>query len=133
MASGTDGRRPWARSRINQALSAIVLAHHTAHHPFDRKHPIIAETWRGISRTKARTETVRQAQPITAVDLRSMPDDLGRGARRLPADARDAALLALGWAGALRRSELVGLDWEKVSSRSGYLRIDERGLVVTLT
>jgi site-specific recombinase XerC len=28
-------------------------------------------------------------------------------------DARDAALLVLGWAAALRRSELVGLDWQE--------------------
>jgi len=133
MAAGVAGYRSLARSSINQALSAVVLAHHTAGHPLDRKHPVIAETWRGISRTKARTETLRQAQPISAAELRSMLDDLGRAASRLPADARDAALLALGWAAALRRSELVGLDWEKVGSGTGYLRIEERGVVVKLT
>jgi integrase len=62
-----------------------------------------------------------------------MLEDLGRAARKLPADARDAALLALGWAGALRRSELVGLDWEQAGSGTGCLRIDERGLVIMLT
>ena len=41
-------------------------------------------------------------------------------------------MLALGWSAALRRSELVGLDWEKVGTGIGSLRIDERGLVVTL-
>jgi integrase len=121
-----------ARASINQAISAVALAHHAAGHAFDRKHPLIAETWRGISRIKARTEDLRQAQPITAADLRALLDDLGRGAHRLPADARDAALLALGWAAALRRSELVGLDWEKIETGIGTLRIDERGLVVTL-
>jgi hypothetical protein len=47
-------------------------------------------------------------------------------------DARDAALLVLGWAAALRRSELVGLDWQKLGAGSGYVEILERGLVVTL-
>ena len=133
LADGADGRTPMARASINQSLCAIGLAHHTARHPFDRKHPIIAETWRGISRTKARTETPRQAQPILPIDLRRILEDLSRVSHRLPADARDAALLALGWAAALRRSELVGLDWERVGSGTGYLCVDERGLIVTLT
>jgi integrase len=105
---------------------------HAAGHALDRKHPVIAETWRGISRKKVRTETLRQAQPLTPSDLRHMLSDLGRAASKLPADARDAALLALGWSAALRRSELVGLDWEKVSTGTGTLCLDERGLVVVL-
>jgi integrase len=132
LAKGEADRRPLARSTVNLALCAVVLAHHTAGHALDRKHPVIAETWRGISRKKARTETVRQAQPITSDDLRAILTDLGAHAERLPADARDAALLALGWSAALRRSELIGLDWEKVSTGIGSLRIDDRGLVVTL-
>ena len=47
-------------------------------------------------------------------------------------DARDAALLVLGWAAALRRSELVGLDWHELGFGTGYVQILERGLVVTL-
>src|SRR4029078_6547498 len=45
MAAGVGGYRSLARSSINQALSAVVLAHHTAGHALDRKHPVIAETW----------------------------------------------------------------------------------------
>ena len=74
-----------------------MLAHHTAGHALDRKHPVIAETWRGISRQKARTETIRQAQSITSDDQRAILTDLSACAARLPADALDAALLALGW------------------------------------
>ena len=40
--------------------------------------------------------------------------------------------LALGWAAALRRSELVGLDWQKLGGGSGYVQVDERGVTVTL-
>jgi site-specific recombinase XerC len=51
----------------------------------------------------------------------------------LIADARDAALLALGWAGALRRSELVGLDWQRRGEGLGSVSLeDERGLVIRL-
>ena len=51
---------------------------------------------------------------------------------QIPAEARDAALLAVGWAAALRRSELVGLDWQSRGTGTGFVRLDERGLVVTL-
>jgi hypothetical protein len=41
-------------------------------------------------------------------------------------------LLALGWAATLRRSELVSLGWQKLGAGGGFVRIDERGIVVTL-
>ena len=50
----------------------------------------------------------------------------------IPSDARDAALLAVGWAAALRRSEIVGLDWQRLGEGSGFVTVDERGVVVTL-
>jgi integrase len=50
----------------------------------------------------------------------------------VPSDDRDAALLALGFAGALRRSELVGLDWKEQGSGDGVVSRDERGIVLTL-
>ena len=33
---------------------------------------------------------------------------------------------------ALRRSELVGLDWGKLGEGDGYLLVDQRGIVITL-
>jgi hypothetical protein len=41
-------------------------------------------------------------------------------------------LLALGWAAALRRSEVVSLDWQKLGAGGGFVNVDERGIVVTL-
>src|SRR5262249_44944200 len=83
---GLDGQKPLSRSTINQVLSAIQLAHRTAGQAFDRKHPLIAEAWDGISRTKNKEEGLRQAQPITADNLRTMLEDLARAAGKLPAD-----------------------------------------------
>src|SRR5262245_40350433 len=45
---------------------------------------------------------------------------------------RNAALLLTGWGGALRRSELVGLDWEQLGAGTGFVRVDERGILTTL-
>lgn len=129
LADGQDGR-PRSRSTVNVHLSAVVSAHRAAGHSFDRKDPKIAETWAGISRAKAKTHEKRQARPITADDLRDLLAFLNP---KLLADARDAALLTLGWAGALRRSELIGLDWVKRSTGGGSVRFEEgRGVVVSL-
>ena len=50
----------------------------------------------------------------------------------LSVDGRDAALLGLGWAGALRRSELVGLYSNKRGDGEGSVHLEEgQGLVVT--
>ena len=58
---------------------------------------LATETWKGISNVKAETEVDRAARPLVVADLR----ELLRGLRLdIPADARDAALLSLGWAGA---------------------------------
>ncbi|MEQ1711886.1 MAG: site-specific integrase [Hyphomicrobium sp.] len=118
------GRAP---ATINSYLAAVAVAHRTAGFPLDRKSPLIADVWKGIGRTASRAQ--RQARPITAAGLQSLIDGL---AATLPADVRDAALLALGWAGALRRSEIVGLDWSEPGSGSGFLQLDERGLSITL-
>ena len=129
LANGEGDRKPLARSSIDQALSGIILRHRDAGYPFDRKHPAIARTWKGISNTKAKTETKRQARPLMADDLRAL---VGNLRPQIPAEARDAALLAVGWAAALRRSELIGLDWQSRGTGTGFVRLDERGLVVTL-
>jgi integrase len=129
LADGQDGRRPLARASINQALAAVTLAHRLAGHAFDRKHRVISMTWSGISRVKAMTEVERQAAPVIAADvveLLVIANSVGN------IGCRNAALLTLGWGAALRRSELVGLDWELLGTGTGFVRIDERGILITL-
>jgi integrase len=128
LADGGEGRRPLSRATINLYLSAVMQAHHNKGQAFDRKHPLIARTWRGISRTKARQAGPRKAEPLMGTELRELIDGLGSSA----IDARDAALLALGWAAALRRSELIGLDWRALGAGSGFVELDGREIVVTL-
>jgi integrase len=86
-------------------------------------------TWSGISRCKAMTEIERQAAPFLASDVR---DVLALLNAALNIGCRDAALLTLGWGAAMRRSELVGLDWEELGTGTGFVRIDERGILITL-
>jgi integrase len=51
----------------------------------------------------------RQAQPLRTEDLQSI---LGRLDPASPRGARDGAILALGWAGALRSEEITRLAWD---------------------
>jgi integrase len=129
LADGAGRAQALSRSSINQALSAVIFRHRDAGFPFDRKHKDIARTWRGIANTKARSETVRKAQPIMADELRRLLDKL-RPDRAI--DVRDAALLALGWAGALRRSELVALDWQRLGNGGGFVLVTDQGATITL-
>jgi site-specific recombinase XerC len=48
-----------------------------------------------------------------------------------PIDVRNGALLTVGWAGALRRCELIGLDWVSPGDGTGFVAVDERGTVIT--
>jgi integrase len=63
-------------------------------------------------------------------DLKAILGDFGNSAR----DVRDRLLFTLGFAGALRRSELSGLDWQRWGDGTGYASRDEhgRGIVLTL-
>ena len=72
----------------------------------DTRHPYIKEVWAGIRRDKGATKEGKA--PLLTDDLRLM-------VARLPDNIlglRDRALLLLGFAGAFRRSELVGLNIE---------------------
>ena len=129
LAKGDANRKPLARSSIDQALSAVILYHRDAGYQVDRKHSAIAREWKGICNTKAQKEMVRKAKPLLANDLRDLIDGLDQ---QTASGTRDAALLALGWAAALRRSELVSLDWQKLGAGGGFVCLDERGIVVTL-
>lgn len=111
-----DGRKV---PTINTALVAINQAHHLAHHPLPSKAPEVSEAMKGI-RNRLKVAPVKKKAAVWPL-VRKMADALPTDLRGV----RDRALLLLGFAGAFRRSELVGLD-------VGDLELDERGMIVTL-
>ncbi len=106
-------------STLQLRLSAITQAHRLAGCEFDTKDPGIKEVWSGIKRANGTAQEGKA--PVMTEDLRSMVAALPEGLL----GARDRALLLLGFAGAFRRSELVGLDIKD-------LELTPDGLVITL-
>jgi integrase len=106
-------------STLQRRLATIAEAHRAAGHEAPNRHARVRLVWQGIRREKGVAQDHKK--PALTKHIRLMvahlPDSLlGR---------RDRALLLLGFAGAMRRSELVGVDVSDVA------RADE-GLVVTI-
>ncbi|MBM1169660.1 site-specific integrase [Microvirga arabica] len=94
----------YSMATLNRRLSSIAAAHRMADHPFDTRCREIALVMDGLRRTK----TVRQRQ-VTALTTPLLKRALGCPSETL-LDQRDRALILIGMAGALRRSELVALE-----------------------
>ena len=108
-----------AVSTIRRRLSMVTKVHRVTGKPNPAADPRVKQLWRGILRTKG--EAPRGKKPVLIGDLRRM---MGSLPKTLQGD-RDRALLLLGFAGGLRRSELVALDVEDLEEV-------EEGLVVNL-
>jgi len=89
---------------IQRQLNAIAEAHKAAGLEPPTHNAIVRNTMKGIRRTLG-TAPAQKAAALTP-DIRAMVEAAGAGA----IGARDRALILLGFAGAFRRSELVGLD-----------------------
>jgi integrase len=89
---------------IQRKLNAIAEAHKALGLESPTHSPIVANTMKGIRRTLG-TAPIQKAPTLTD-DIRAMVDATDTGI----IGVRDRALILLGFAGAFRRSELVGLD-----------------------
>lgn len=123
-ARAEDGR---SIATLRTGLAAVRLAFHTAGHPFDSQSPVIQSVLAGITRESARV--AKQAPAARGSDIR---DVITPGPNASLIEIRDAALVAVGYMFALRRSELVGLDWNKQVRGAGFLTIGRHVAEVVL-
>jgi integrase len=119
-------------STIARRLTSIAEAHRAARQPSPVADPAVVAVWDGIRRVHG--SAVENAEPIRVPLLARMiaalprvpaPEDPRSEPQLTLGSKRDKALLLVGFAGALRRSELAALDYEDLSW------VDE-GLVVTI-
>ncbi|WP_457154167.1 site-specific integrase [Mesorhizobium sp. P5_C1] len=127
--AGTGDKKPNSVSTIERRLSSLSWNYAQRGQPLDRKDRHIATVMSGIRNSHA--SPPRQKEAILPEDLIAMLETLDRGTLR---GLRDRAMLLLGFAGGLRRSEIVGLDCgrDQTEDSSGWIEILEKGLLVTL-
>jgi len=112
-ASGT-GRDKKAVATIERRLSSLTWNYAQRGQSLDRKDRHIATVLAGIRNTHAAPP--RQKEAVLRDDLVAMLETLDRGTLR---GLRDRAMLLLGFAGGLRRSEIVGLDLGRDQTEDG--------------
>ena len=116
LAEGAERLRP---STLQRRLAAIALAHDSAGVHSPTRHAAVRAVMSGIRRTHG--SSVEQKQALRTSEVEVLAGACGDDT----AGRRDRALLLLGFAAGLRRSELVTLDVED-------LEFVPEGIVVTI-
>ena len=122
----SDRSATLGRSGLRLALAAISYHHRRAGHLSPTSDPVISSVLQGILRKQQRP--TRPAAALTSDEIRKLlyVCTPANGAEPKLADLRDRALLLTGFAGGLRRSELVALDRADVKITSEALILNIR-------
>jgi integrase len=120
--------RPLSVSSIERRLSGLAWGFAQRGARLDRKDRHIVSVLAGIRRKHARPPVQKAA--LLPEDLRALLATLPHDLRGL----RDRAILLIGFAGGLRRSEIVSLDHSKddTPESGGWVEILEDGVLITL-
>ncbi|MBK0328871.1 tyrosine-type recombinase/integrase [Rhodobacteraceae bacterium F11138] len=115
-------------STIERRLSGLAWNYAQRGFTFERKNRHIATVLAGIKRKHARPPVQKEA--ILAEDILAMVATLPYDLRGL----RDRAILLNGYAGGMRRSEIVSLDVHKddTPDSGGWIEIFDKGALLTL-
>ncbi len=126
-ADGTGLPRA-AVATIERRLAAITTHYRSAGTPLDRGDRHIIDVMAGIRRRHGRPP--KQKEAVLGEDILAMIATLSNDLRGF----RDRAILLLGFAGGLRRSEIVGLDCgpRQTEDGSGWVEIVSEGALLTI-
>lgn len=123
------GAEPCTVATLERRLSGIVWTYRNLGEVLDLRDPHISSVLAGILRRQARPPAQKAA--IFADELLDMLASLEMDLRGI----RDRAILAIGFAGALRRAEIVGLDCgpDQSEDGSGWVEIEAGGALLTIS
>ncbi|MEJ7765462.1 MAG: site-specific integrase [Acidimicrobiales bacterium] len=107
-------------STVGRRISSVAQRHRVAGLPVPSDDPRLRAVWAGIRRVHG--VAPRRASPLTVDLLRRTIDAVPSGV----AGTRDRALLLVGFAAALRRSEIVALDVDDVTQVAEGLVVNKR-------
>lgn len=96
---------------LHRRLTAIKQWHLTQNFPDPTSTPHVRKTIAGIKNVHGKPKD--KAPALTLSDLKKITSTLNASVRLI--DARNNALLQLGFFGAFRRSELVSIQWENIN------------------
>jgi site-specific recombinase XerD len=116
----TDAASTVKVATLQRRLSSIAQAHQAAGYPSPSTDPQVRLVWQRIRRTHG--TAARRVEPAVTDVIRALVD----GEDPDLAATRDRALLLVGFAGALRRSELVALDVTDVTDTPDGLKVSIR-------
>jgi integrase len=127
-AEGGRGMQEVGVATLERRLCGISWRYRQLGHPLDTSDRHVSTVLAGIRRRHARPPLQKEA--IFADELLSMLATLDMDLRGL----RDRAILAIGFAGALRRSEIVGLDCgpDQTEDGSGWIEIFQEGALLRI-
>ncbi|PYE30644.1 site-specific recombinase XerD [Rhizobium sp. PP-WC-1G-195] len=127
--SATRSMKANAVSTIERRLASLSWNYAQRGLALDRKDRHIATVLSGIRKSHAKPPVQKEA--VLADDIIAMIATLDRGTLR---GLRDRAMLLIGYAGGLRRSEIVGLDLkaDQTEDGRGWIEILDQGMLVTL-
>ncbi|MFX0547314.1 tyrosine-type recombinase/integrase [Roseovarius sp. S1116L3] len=128
LAAPSNGAPALLVSTIERRLSGLAWNYAQRGFTLDRKNRHIATVLAGIKRKHARPPVQKEA---------ILPEDILAMVATLPYDLRglrDRAILLLGYAGGLRRCEIVSLDHGKddTPDSRGWVEIFDDGAILTL-
>ncbi|TAG19931.1 MAG: integrase [Rhodobacterales bacterium] len=128
MAAPCGKATPLSVSSIERRLSGLACGYAQRGQRMDRKDRHIATVLAGIRRRHARPPVQKEA--ILPEDLHDMLATLPHDLRGL----RDRAILLIGFAGGLRRSEIVALDHSKddTPGSGGWVEVLDGGALLRL-
>jgi integrase len=105
------------RATLARRLVGIGFAHRVANEAWVGTHPLVKATLRGVLRKHGKP--ARQAAALMTDEVRMLVATCDESLVGL----RDRALLLVGYAGGLRRSELVAITREDIAEEPGGLRV----------
>lgn len=123
-----NDRYPCKPGTIERRLAGISWAHETFLNQKGTVSPFASKLLHSIKmrRNNEREPGTKMAAPLLLTDLRKICQHLDT--KRTPLRIRNAALLVVGWACAMRRSEITALDYKDIEqlSEDGFMLVIRR-------